>query len=239
MQQPSALIGSSTARPDTRRLAGLLLLGLLAVVPTADAGRLFRYRDARGVMHLDTSLPPGQAQAGYEVMDPRTLKTLNVVAPAPSREELQALAMQRRETMLAQEAARKAQEEKLRAVTEQQYRDRMLLQTYSDEGDLTRLRDAKLENLDLILRATENTVGHLRQNLRRTDAVLAEHKAAGREPPAAVVSARAQTAADLASQEQAATRTRADQADLRARFESDLDRYRRLTGTILKTAATP
>lgn len=239
MLRPSAPIAGSTARPDTRRLAGVLLLGLLAVVPTADAGRLFRYRDTQGVMHLDTNLPPGQAQAGYEVIDGRTLKTLNVVAPAPSPEELRALAAQRRETMLAQEAARKAQEEKLSAVKEQQYRDRMLLQTYSQEGDLTRLRDAKLENLDLILRATENTIGHLHQNLRRTDALVAEHKAAGREPPAAVVSARAQTAADLASQEQAAARTRAEQADLRARFESDLDRYRRLTGTMVKTAGNP
>jgi hypothetical protein len=49
------------------------------------------------------------------------------------------------------------------------------------------------------------------------------------------VQARAQTAAELAAQELAAERTRAEQLAVRARFEADLDRYRRLTGT-LKTA---
>lgn len=112
----------------------------------------------------------------------------------------------------------------------------MLLQTYASEADLTRMRDAKLENLDLILRATENTIGHLQRNLQRNDQLIAEHKAAGRQAPAAVVQARAQTAADLADQEKAAQRTRAEQEQMRARFEDDLDRYRRLTGS-MQTAA--
>jgi hypothetical protein len=50
-----------------------------------------------------------------------------------------------------------------------------------------------------------------------------------------VVTARAQTASDLAEQEKAAQRTRTGQEQLRASFEADLDRYRRLTGS-LKTA---
>lgn len=219
------------------RLAALLCLGLLTAAPAAaDAARLFRYRDGHGVMHIDTNLPPGQAQHGYEVLDKRTLKVLNVVDSAPSPEQLRARAAQRREAMIAQEAATKAAAEKLAVKTEQVLRDRMLLQTFADETELVRLRDAKLENLDLILRATQNTIGHLRQNLLRADRLLAEHKAAGREPPAAVVSARDRTASDLADQEKAADRTRAEQTQLRAQFDADLDRYRRLTGTLLKTA---
>lgn len=235
--KPSALIERNTERSERIRPVALLCLGLLAAAPAAaDAARLFRYRDAHGVMHIDTNLPPGQAQNGYEVLDQRTLKVLNVVDSAPTPQQLQARAAHRREEALAQEAAAKAEADKVAARTEQVLRDRMLLQTYADETELARLRDAKLENLDLILRAAENTIGHLRQNLLRADRLLADHKAAGRGAPAAVVKMREQTAADLASQEHAADRTRAEQAELRARFDADLDRYRRLTGTPVKTA---
>lgn len=227
----------STGLADPWRVGGLLLLGLLAATPSsADASRLFRYHDARGVMHIDTNLPPGQAQGGYEVLDRRTLKVLQVVEAVPSAEELRVRAEQRRATRLAEETARKAADDKRAALTEQALRDRMLLQTFADETDLARMRDAKLENLDLILRATENTIGHLQRNLQRSDQLMAEHKAAGRQAPAAVVAARARTAADLAEQEKAAARTRAEQEQMRDRFNADLDRYRRLTGS-LQTAS--
>lgn len=237
-QSRYAPIERTTGPIEPWRVAALLVLGLLAATPApADAGRLFRYRDERGVVHIDTTLPPGQAQGRYEVLDQRTLRVLRVVEAPPTPTELQARAKQHQETMLAEAAARKAFEDKRAEETERSLRDRMLMQTYASEADLTRMRDAKLENLDLILRATENTIGHLKRNLQRSDQLIAEHKAAGRQPPAALVQARAQTAADLADQEKAALRTRAEQEQMRARFRDDLDRYRRLTGSL--QTATP
>lgn len=179
-------------------------------------------------MHIGTNLPPGQAQAGYEVLDSRSLKTLNTIPPALSAE-------QRRMAVVAEAAASKAEQARHKEIVDQRNRDRTLLATYADEVELTRLRDSKLENLDLILHATDNTIGHLRQNLAQMDATTQEHIAAGRQPPDSLVQARARTASDLAEQEKAAVRTRDEQNALRARFDADLDRYRRLTGT-LKTA---
>jgi len=180
-------------------------------------------------MHIGTNLPPGQAQAGYEVLDSRSLKTLNTIPPALSAE-------QRRMAVVAEAAASKAEQARQKEFVDQKNRDRMLLQTYANELELTRLRDSKLESLNLILQTTENTIGHLRQNLTQMDHTLGEHAAAGRQPPATLAQVRARTAGDLVSQEQAAVRTRDEQNALRARFDSDLDRYRRLTGT-LKTAS--
>ncbi len=180
-------------------------------------------------MHIGTNLPPGQAQAGYEVLDSRSLKTLNMIPPALSAE-------QRRMAVVADAAASKAEQARRKEMVDQKNRDRMLLETYADETELTHLRDSKLESMDLILRTTENTVGHLRQNLGQMDQTIGEHKAAGREPPVSLVQARAKTASDLASQEKSAEHTRAEQLAVRTHFEADLDRYRRLTGT-LKTAS--
>ncbi len=212
------------------------MAGLCAAPQTADASRLFRYRDERGVMHMETSLPPAYAQVGYEVLDGRTLRVLNVVTPRLTADQLAQQARQRHKVEAAEAEAKKAEQARLREDAQQNNRDRMLLQTYATEADITRLRDDKLEGLDMILRATDNTIGHLRQNLVQMDATLAEHKAAGRASPTPLVNARAKTAIDLASQEQAAARTREEQVALRARFEGDLDRYRRLTGAMVTTA---
>ncbi|WP_145931069.1 hypothetical protein [Immundisolibacter cernigliae] len=235
--QTSAPTGPATARAEVRGIAWLLLAVLCTNAQAVDAGRLFRYRDERGVMHIGTNLPPGQAQAGYEVLDSRSLKRLNVIPPAPSAEQLARQAVERRTAAVAEAANSRAEQARQRDIAERRNRDRMLLETYADETDLAHLRDMKLESLDLILRTADNTIGHLRRNLAQMDATAQEHIAAGRQPPDSLVQARARTAADLAGQEQAAERTRAEQLAVRARFEADLDRYRRLTGT-LKTAGS-
>ena len=143
---------------------------MFTAAQAADAGRLFRYRDERGVMHIGTNLPPGQAQAGYEVLDSRSLKTLNTIPPALSVE-------QRRRAVAAAAAASKAEQARQKELVDQKNRDRMLLQSYADELELTRLRDSKLQSLNLILQTTENTIGHLRRNLTQMDQTLGEHAA--------------------------------------------------------------
>ncbi|MBC7160894.1 MAG: hypothetical protein H5U26_02130 [Immundisolibacter sp.] len=233
----SAPTGPATARAEARGIAWLLLAVLCTSAQAVDAGRLFRYRDERGVMHIGTNLPAGQVQAGYEVLDSRSLKLLNVIPPAPSAEQLSRQAAERRTAAVAEAANSRAEQARQRDIAEQRNRDRMLLETYADESELVRLRDTKLESLDLILHTVDNTIVHLRRNLAQMDATAQEHIAAGRQSPASLVQGRARTAADLASQELAAERTRAERLAVRARFDADLDRYRRLTGT-LKTAGS-
>lgn len=231
--RPSGPTGRSTGLNDWRKaLSWLVLVALCADAQAADAGRLFRYRDANGVMHIGTSLPPGQAQAGYEILDSRTLRRLDLVAPRPTAEQLAAQARQRRRE--AAEAEREAREQRVDEA--RQNRDRMLLQTYDSELDILRLRDSKLESLDLIGRGIDNTIGHLRHNLAQLEATIAEHRAAGRAPPASVLESRARTERDLAEQLEFAARIRAERAQTQARFAADLDRYRSLTGSLQSTA---
>jgi len=206
----------------------LLLAGTAA--QAAEPLRMYRYHDARGVMHVESVLPPGQAQSGYEVLDRRTLRTLAVVAPAPSPQDVAEQERRRREAAATQAAAQRTAQARQRDVAQQMYRDQMLLQTYASEAELIRLRDTKLETMALILRSVEQTVGHLRANLAQMDTTIGEHEAAGRVSPVALLGARARTAADLAEQERAAERIHADQTAIRRAFASDLNRYRVLTG---------
>lgn len=209
---------------------GMVLLWISTAAQAAEPLRVYRYYDARGVMHVESVLPPGQAQSGYEVLDRRTLKTLAVITPAPSPQELAEQERRRREEAARQAAAQRSAQALQRDAAQQMYRDQMLLQSYATEAELIRLRDTKLEAMALILRSADQTVGHLRSNLAQMGATIVEHEAAGRVPPVALLNARARTAADLAEQERAAERMRADQTAIRGTFESDLNRYRLLTG---------
>jgi hypothetical protein len=198
----------------------------------ADGKRYYRYRDAHGVVQVSSILPPGQAQAGYEILDGVSLRVLSVVAAAPTAQELAGVAAARREAALARAAAEEAAQQRRRDAQSQQQRDQMLLQTYASEAELLALRDRKLQTIDLIRQTLDQTIAYLRANLERMDATIGEHRTAGREPPPELLAARARTADDLAEQSRAAERTQAEQATVRRRFDDDLQRYRQLTQSL-------
>ena len=198
----------------------------------ASGKRYYRYRDAHGVVEVSSILPPGQAQAGYEILDGVSLRVLSVVAAAPTAQELAGAVAARREANLAKAAAEQAAQQRRLDAQSQQQRDQMLLQTYASETELLALRDRKLQTIDLIRQTLDQTIAYLRANLERMDATIGEHRTAGREPPPELLAARAHTADDLAEQLLAAERTRAEQTTVRRRFDDDLHRYRQLTQSL-------
>jgi hypothetical protein len=220
------------AKLMTARIVAVFWMTCAVLSQDALAGtgqRVFRYRDAQGVVQVTGILPPGQAQAGYEILDGRTLRTVKVIDPAPSSAELAAQAAQQRQALRAEAAAKDAHKARQHAAAVRMQRDQMLLQTYASEAELLALRDDKLQTLDLVQGTLTTTVGYLRANLKQMDATVAEHRAAGREPPPELLTARARTAADLAEQEQAAARNEVERAATSSRFADDLLRYRELT----------
>lgn len=225
---------NNNAGNGSRALWAVLGIGILLLVAArpahaADGRRIFRFRDAHGVLQVASVLPPDRAQAGYEILDADTLRTLAVVAPTPTDGERAALEAQQRRASAAEQAARQAEQTRQHEMAVRWQRDRMLLQTYASEADLLALRDAKLESLRLIESSVEQTIGYLRANLARLDASLDEQRQAGRTPASRMQAARDRTAADLAEQQQAAARLQADRAATGSRFEDDLRRYRELT----------
>lgn len=213
-------------------LIGVGLMGALTCpAHAADGLRIFRYRDTQGGLQMASVLPPDRAQAGYEILDATTLRVLDVVAPTLTHAERAEQEALQRQANAAENAAREAEQAQRSAIALRWQRDRMLLQTYASEADLLALRDAKLESLRLIESSVDNNIGHLRVNLTRMDATVAEHREAGRVPPPRLQAARDRTAADLAEQQRAAERLQADRAAMREQFEDDLRRYRELTAT--------
>lgn len=224
---PSALRCSKSALYVIAWLVVAIAAGWTAGAQ-ADGKRIFRYRDAHGVLQVSSILPPGQAQAGYEILDGASLRVLSVVAPAPTAQELAQAAAAEREARVARVAAEHAEQQRRRDAQSRRQRDQMLLQTYASETELVAMRDRKLRALEPVQQTLKQAIAFLGGDLARMDATLADHTAAGREPPPELVAARARTATDLAEQRRAAERTTAEQADIRRRFDDDLRRYREL-----------
>lgn len=220
-------------------LAPCLLLVLSAGASTVAGApserHLYRYTDADGVVHLVTSLPPAAAAGGYQVLDRRTLKVIRAVPPAASAEERAARRVQEREE--AQErAAREAAAASVRAAAEekaqaQARRDRALLHSYTTVEELEDARQRQLDALDSIATGAQATVERLETNLGRMHEQRAQYEKDGRAVPQPLQHNIADVEGKLERQRKLLTSNAQRRADLAARFERDIARYRELTTT--------
>lgn len=217
--------------------AGLALFAATAAAAPPSGTFLYRYTDAQGVLHLETSLPPAAAQYGYEVLDRKTLKLLRTVEAPPSAEELaerqaqdQARQAQEAAAAAAQAAQAAAQEQ---ARMEQARRDRALLDSYTTVADLERTRDDQLAALAAIATGAQATIARLEKNLAQMTAQRATYEKDGRAVPAPLQKNIADVEGKLGRQRGLLTSNAARRAELETRFAADIARYRELKGDTL------
>jgi hypothetical protein len=119
-------------------------LCLISLPVFSVAGQLYRFVDENGVLTLSRSLPPEAAQKGYDIVDDKSIRLIERVAPAPTADEL---AEQKKQQQQEAEAERQAEIAAQEAEKQRQKRamhDRTLLTTYRDEAELIRARDTDL-----------------------------------------------------------------------------------------------
>lgn len=112
----------------------------------AAEGQLYRWVDDNGVVHYSDSIPPQQIEQGHTTLNREGVRT-EVIAPAPSAEELKLLAEQER---LQQEAARRALQER--------QSNQKLLQSYRSVEDLLLTRDGKIAAIDALNQTTRDNI---------------------------------------------------------------------------------
>lgn len=206
----------------------ICILSLLTISLSAIADRLYRFPDENGVLTLSRSLPPEAAQKGYVILDDKTMRVIERVAPAPTEEEIAEIK--------AQQAKAKEQEKqaKLEAEQAQKHRqqqasfDRTLLITYPTEQDLIDARDKDInyrkEQIDLHLAKLPKLEQHL---------IAVQKQAAARELSGSKISDNMQKRLDAAHEEiairnQAIQQYRAEIESLSAEYATELERLRYL-----------
>jgi hypothetical protein len=202
-----------------RLFALWLASGYCASLIAGDANkakRYFKYTDERGITVLDDTVPPEYVDKGYSIVDDQGF-TLQVVPPAKTAEEIR-------------EAERLAgiREERLRQAEKRADQDRLLLQTYTEIGELEAARDKRLGAMDNLMRVAEHNLTQLRAELQKLSQEAADKERQGRAVPQALLERIQDTRKQVKEAQTDMHARRAQRQQLGQRFQRDLERYREL-----------
>jgi hypothetical protein len=209
-------VKSMPSRP-LRALGLLIVLGMLvASVGFASSGKKGTYKwvDEKGVTHYGDSVPPQYAQKERVILNDQGVEIGRVDA---QRTPEQAAEYARR-----QEEMRRARE-----------RDAFLLNTYTSVKDIEALRDARLDQLRGQRVAAQQYVDTLHQRLgslqtRAMNFKPYNTKPTARRMPDDLAEDLVRTANEVRAQTTSLAEKNAEEEQVRARFQADIDRYRQL-----------
>jgi len=219
--------GDVKRMPKIVRLSTLAPLALLASAQLAMAAQsaggheaFYRCRDASGQVHYGDSKPPACEGLDTEVLNDRgmVLRVIEGVATRAAREKRE----------VSETTVRKEREARMQ-------RDRMLIETYLTVEDIERLRDQRLDLLDAQYRITEQNISNLRERQERLAQQIARFKPYNDKPnapplPDHLAEEMVNTVNGMRVYQETLEKTRAEQADIKASFSTDITRFKELKG---------
>lgn len=180
------------------------------------ASQLYKWVDEKGVAHYGDHIPPEAAQGNTAILNNQGVAVREVPAQlSPAQQE---------------EARRKDEK-----AAKQKQHDRFLLTTYTSVRDIEQLRDERLAQIDGQINAAQSyieSVGQRLTTLRLRAGNFKPYSAAtnARRMPDALAAELVQTLNEGRSQRVILAARQQEQKELRESFQSDIDRYRELTG---------
>jgi hypothetical protein len=200
--------------------ASLLLFFVLGFgAASAQQAKLYRWVDKEGVVHFGDSIPAEYAELERQVVNEHGI-TVDVMQAKKTSEEL----------------AEDARLEELRAAAEQQRRqDQALLATYLTIDEIVMHRDRRVELFQAQARVTEL---YLRNLQRRMDSLRNEavkFRPYSADPDAPMIDPDladeiAMTKTTISRHEENLRKFHDDEENIVARFDGDIDRFKKLKG---------
>ncbi len=117
------------------------------------------------------------------------------------------------------------------AAAKQAQQDRILLQTYLSVSDIESVRDERLESLQYQDRLTKSYLANLNRHLESLEQAFDNIGDAGADDddPAALEAEIGETRRKIGVYEAELEQSAAEQAEIRQKFDQDIDRFRQLT----------
>ena len=201
-------------------LAGMVYAATAAAQNRGSREAFFRCKDHNGQTHYGDSVPPECAGLDTEVLNERGMQVRLIEGEATRVKRLE------RETMEGK--ARKEKEQRA-------LRDHTLTQTYLTVEDIERLRDQRLEQLNAMLRVTEQNIASLRERQTRLEVQIARFKPYSDKPnapplPENLAAEIVNTVKGLRVYEESLKANRREQTALNDSFTSDIKRFKELKG---------
>lgn len=193
-------------------VATLLWLPVHAV----DAGKLYKWVDENGRTRYGDKIPPQYAKQRAETLSTRGI----VLQVKPAAKTPQQLAEEKREEQLRiEEDSRKR---------EQAVKNRILLDTFTNEDEMIMTRDGKIEAIEAVIRVTTGRIEKTRIRLTSLKQRAANMERAGKPVPVAmgtqITEARSQMQHNLTYIE----KRKREQQVIRDKFETDIQHFRKL-----------
>jgi len=179
--------------------------------------RVFKWTDDKGIVHYGDSVPAEYSQSERSVLNGQGVE----LSHSPGQRSAAQLSA---EAQAAQEAAQRAQH------------DRFLLATYASEQEIVQLRDERLGQITGQIKASSSYIDSLGSRLaalQERAMHFAPYNSASdaRRMPDELAEELVRTVNESRSQRAALETKRRQEADMRAQFETDLQRYRELTAS--------
>ena len=196
-------------------LAALIAAGPGAFAQSQSKGPVtYRWVDEHGEVHYGDHIPPQYSQAESTILNSHGVAVNKVAAQKTGAE--------------AEEEARQDKQ-----LQEQKQRDNFLLTTYTSVKEIEDLRDERLEQLKGQRQAAEQYVGSLRERLLALQTRAQMFKpynteSRARRMPDDLAEDMARALSDMRVQRNAIAAKDQEEVATRARFQSDIDRYREL-----------
>jgi len=201
------------------RLPALPLLLALACLAgpawaQSDKGSVYRWVDEHGVVHYGDTIPPQYARDSREILNSQGVEVGHVdAAKTPAQ--------------LAAEA--RAREQRVH----QQQHDYFLLSTYTSVKDIEALRDERLSQIAAQQTAAQQYVQSLQSRLESLQSRAQQFKPYSSQPnaprmPDDLAQELVQTLSEVRLQDQAIQARNQQEAQVRAQFQSDIERFQQL-----------
>lgn len=200
----------------------LLLVSLLAVaLPTSAADekkgtRIKKCQDNAGKWHYGDSADEACARSKVIELDTRGIQRKEIAAPLTEAE------------LKTREQNREQEEKTRKQAEEQARRDQQLLATYALEEDIVLTRDRKISEVEVQIRAGQETLKSLSSSLSRLQAQAAEEQRAGKPVTPQTAKTIANNEAQIAKHETHIQALKKEQENMRTQYETELMRFREL-----------
>jgi hypothetical protein len=200
-------------------IAVLTLLPLGALAAENNSPKLYRWVDSQGVVHYGDSIPAEFAEIERQIVNNHGI-TVDVMHAKKTEEEI----------------AEELRQEELRQARELQRRqDQALLATYLSVDEILLHRDRRVELFQAQARVTELYLSNLKRRLEKLQKEASRYLPYSQNPHAEMIDP--DLAGDIASTKETIDRHEAnlrrfqeDEQNIVARFDGDIDRFKKLKG---------
>ena len=200
-------------------IAILTLLPLGALAGDKQSSRLFRWVDSEGVIHYGDTIPAEYSDLERQVVNDHGI-TVDIMHAKKTEEEI----------------AEELRQEELRQARELQRRqDQALLATYLSVDEILLHRDRRVELFQAQARVTELYLSNLKRRLDGLEEEASLYRPYSADPDAEMIDP--DLAGDLVTTKDTIERHQAnlqrfhdDEQNIVARFDGDIDRFKKLKG---------